>query len=63
MSYAVTQWATVRDLTNRRVYLRTYENMSIRMVDLTRIDYGGAEVKTIALDQPEAYEDVTEQMV
>jgi choloylglycine hydrolase len=60
-SYDITQWATVRDLTNRRMYLRTYESMRIRMIDLTRIDFGGAEIKTIVLDQSEAFEDVTEQ--
>jgi len=52
---------TVRDLTNRRVYFRTYESMRIRMVDLTRLDFGGDRIKTIVLDQPEAFEDVTEQ--
>jgi choloylglycine hydrolase len=62
-SYDITQWATVRDLTNRRMYLRTYESMRILMVDLARIDFGGAEVKTLVLDRPEAFEDVTEQMV
>jgi penicillin V acylase-like amidase (Ntn superfamily) len=51
---------TVRDLTNRRVYFRTYESMRIRMVDLTRLDFGGDRIKTIVLDQPEAFEDVTE---
>jgi choloylglycine hydrolase len=60
-SYDITQWATVRDLTNRRMYLRTYKSMRIRMIDLTRIDFGGAEIKTIVLDQSEAFEDVTEQ--
>ncbi len=61
MSYAVTQWATVRDLTNRRVYFRTYESMRIRMVDLTRLDFGGDKIRTIVLDRPEAFEDVTGQ--
>jgi len=62
-SYDITQWVTVRDLTNRRVYFRTYENMPICMVDLARLDFGGDRIKTVVLDQSEVFEDVTEHVV
>ena len=60
-SYDITQWATVRDLTNRRVYFRTYGSMRIHMIELTRLRFDGDRVKTIVLDRPETFEDVTEQ--
>ena len=60
-SYDITQWATVRDLTNRRMYFRTYESMRVCMVELAGLDFGADQVKTIVLDRPEAFEDVTEQ--
>jgi hypothetical protein len=34
---------------------------SIRMVELARLDFDGDRIKTIVLDQPEAFEDVTGQ--
>jgi penicillin V acylase-like amidase (Ntn superfamily) len=52
---------TVRDLTNRRLYFRTYESMRVRMVDLARLDFGADRIKTIVLDRQETFEDVTEQ--
>jgi hypothetical protein len=33
------------------------------VVDLAYLDFGGDEIKTIVLHQPEAFEDATEQMV
>ena len=59
--YDITQWVTVRDLTNRRLYFRTYESMRVRMVDLARLDFGADGIKTIVLDRQETFEDVTEQ--
>ena len=56
-TYETTQWMTVRDLTNRKLYLR------IREVDLQRLDFGGDSVKKIPLNEPETFEDVTERAV
>ncbi len=59
-TYESTQWATVRDLTNRKMYFRTYENLRVRQVDLTRLDFGGGKTEKIAVDQPETFESVPE---
>lgn len=56
-----TQWVTVRDLTNCKLSFRTYDNMRIREVDLRRLDFGGDGIRTIPLDEPEVFEDVTER--
>jgi choloylglycine hydrolase len=60
-NYDITRWVTIRDLTGRRMSFCTYENMRIRRVDLARLEFSGERVKTIVLEQPETFEDVTEQ--
>ena len=54
-----TQWTSVTDNTNRRLYVRTRENSRIRMVDLTRCDLDAASIATIPLDPEESIEDLT----
>ncbi len=44
-----TQWVTFRDLTNRQFYFKTYENPTLRKIDLTKLDFSGKEVKRIAM--------------
>ena len=39
------RWTTVSDLARFRCYLRTYEDSSIGMVDLTRFNLGARELK------------------
>ena len=33
-----TQWIVIKDLTNKILYYRTYENMSLRSVDMNKLD-------------------------
>jgi choloylglycine hydrolase len=57
-----TQWVTFRDLTKRIVYFRTYENQSLRKIDLNKIDFSGSAVKRIPMfGTPEIIADVTDQ--
>ena len=35
----ITQWVVFKDLTNKKFYYRTYNNMSLQMVDLSKIDF------------------------
>ncbi|MEI7982834.1 MAG: choloylglycine hydrolase family protein, partial [Bacteroidota bacterium] len=44
-----TQWVTFRDLTNRIYYFNTYENPTLRKIDLTKLDFSGKEVKHIPM--------------
>ncbi|MFN7097106.1 MAG: linear amide C-N hydrolase [Gammaproteobacteria bacterium] len=34
-----TQWVLFKDLTNKKFYYRTYDNMTLQMIDLTKIDF------------------------
>ena len=44
-----TQWVTFRDLTNRFFYFKTYENPTLRKLDLTKLDFSGKEIRRIAM--------------
>ena len=38
-SYEWTQWVVFKDLTHKIFYYRTYDNMTIRAVDMSKIDF------------------------
>ncbi len=42
-----TQWIVIKDLTNKILYYRSYENMSLRSVDMNKLDMseGGERFK------------------
>ena len=44
-----TSYAVVGDLKNRVYYFRTYDNYDIRKVDLSKIDFGKAKLKSASL--------------
>jgi len=44
-----TQWVTFRDLTNKIFYFKTYENPSLRKIDLTGLDFSGRDIKRISM--------------
>jgi choloylglycine hydrolase len=44
-----TQWSSFRDHTNRVYYFRTYDNFNLRKIDLKRLDFQAAKVKTIPM--------------
>jgi len=47
-----TEWTSVNDLKNLRWYFRTFQDQSIRMVDLKEaIKAAGGEIRTIAMEQ------------
>jgi choloylglycine hydrolase len=56
-----TQWIVAKDLTNRVLYFRTYDNLSLRAVDMKKFDMSpGAERFTMPVDGGEgAVTDVT----
>lgn len=58
-----TQWTFFRDLTNRVLYYRTYDNFNLRRIDLSKLDFGAKGVKTIPLyGDVEAVKDITDRM-
>lgn len=44
LAYEQTQWVTVHDLLNRVCYFRTYGDLTIRKVDLRRMDLTGKKI-------------------
>jgi len=59
ISIEETQWMSVKDLTNKRFYIRTYDNTQIRMVDLNKFDLDAKEIKTIKLTGKTSIEDLS----
>ena len=46
-----TQWALIKDLTNKVLYFRSYKNMQLQAIDLKKIDFSpGTKTKTIPID-------------
>jgi len=57
-----TQWASFRDLTNRVLYFKTYNNQNLRKIDLKKIDFTGKSVKRLGMfGMPEFITDVTDR--
>ena len=57
--YETTEWISVVDMKNLRYYIRTYDNMDIRVIDLGKADLNAGQIKFIGLDQPQTVQDVT----
>lgn len=46
-----TQWVVIKDLTNRSLYYRSYQDLTLKRVDLNRLNLApGAEMKTLRLE-------------
>lgn len=44
-----TQWVTFRDITNRLFYFKTYENPTLRKIDLNKIDFNPGAIRRIPM--------------
>ncbi len=56
----IAYWSSVKDLTNRIYYYRTYKDMNIRMVDLKRIDLDSGNIRFIPMSYKQQYIDETD---
>lgn len=56
-----TEWIVAHDRTNLKSYIRTYNGLKIQMVDLTKLDFNTPGIRTIALQNDFAPEDITDQ--
>jgi len=55
-----TQWVTFRDLTNRVLYFRTYDNFTLRKIDLNAIDLSEPGIKIYSMfGTPQTIIDIT----
>lgn len=54
-----TQWVTFRDLTNRVIYFRTYDNLTLCKIDLNNLDFTKPGIKIIPMfDTPQTMVDI-----
>ncbi len=61
LEYDFTQWTTVRDLTNKLFYFRTYDNLAIRDIDLKQLNFTVPAIKHIKVPAGGQFVDVTHQ--
>jgi choloylglycine hydrolase len=54
-----TQWVIITDLTNKKLYFRTYENHTYRFVDSKKISFANAGIKKLLMKEEPRYQDVT----
>jgi choloylglycine hydrolase len=61
LEYDFTEWVTVRDLTNKLFYYRTYKNLAIRKIDLKKLPFTGKTIQHIDIEGGEQFVDATEK--
>ncbi len=44
-----TQWVTFRDITNRILYFKTYDNPTLRKIDLNKLDFSASDIRRIPM--------------
>jgi choloylglycine hydrolase len=46
-----TQWIVIKDLTNKVLYFRSYQDLTLKRVDMKKLNFNpGAEMKTISIE-------------
>ncbi len=61
-AYDYTQWESFTDVTNLRYYLRTRDNMNIRVIDLKHIKFDSDKILSCPLEKPMTYQDVASKL-
>ncbi len=59
MIYDITQWTVVGDLANKKYYFHTHDNKNWRYIDVAKALQGAQGVKSMSLEMPPDYADVT----
>jgi choloylglycine hydrolase len=57
-----TQWVIVTDLTNKKIYFRTYDNHQYRVVDSKKISFTGTEIKKMPMKEAPHYQDISNKL-
>lgn len=57
-----TQWVVIKDQSQKVFYFRTYEDLSLKMIDLKKIDFNRGSGKKLSLNLSRGYLDVTTEM-
>lgn len=61
MYYDFTQWTSANDLKNKRFFIRTYDDSTIRMVDLNQFDSNAKTIKVISLKGDTPFLDISKK--
>jgi choloylglycine hydrolase len=58
-----TQWIVVKDLSNKVLYYRSYDNLTLRYIDLKKLDFTkGTSAKLVSIESGQPAEDATSAM-
>jgi choloylglycine hydrolase len=59
-----TQWTVFKDLTNNKLYFKSYENTTLQVIDLNKVDFAmGAKVLDIPLHSKQIFVDATDRFL
>ena len=59
-----TQWTVIKDITNNKLYFKSYENTTLQVIDVNKIDLTkGAKVLDIPIDSKQIFVDATERFL
>ena len=59
-----TQWTVFKDITNNQLYFKSYENTTLQVIDLNKIDFTkGAKILDIPIDSKQIFVDATERFL
>jgi choloylglycine hydrolase len=59
LAYEQTQWVTVYDLKNKIAYFRTYGNLNIRQINLSKMNFSGKVIQYVPMSREMVAEDLT----
>jgi choloylglycine hydrolase len=57
-----TQWIVIKDLKNQVFYFRSYKDLSLKMIDLKKLDFSRASEIGLPLDVSKGYIDMTSKL-
>jgi choloylglycine hydrolase len=60
--YEYTQWVTIFDLTNKRLYYRTYDNHCYHFIDAKKLSFKEGPIKRFTMKEPANYVDYTNKL-
>jgi penicillin V acylase-like amidase (Ntn superfamily) len=60
-NYEETQWTSAADLSGSKYYFHTFQNRTIHMADLHKLDLDAKETKSIPINAPEQIVDISDK--
>lgn len=57
-----TQWVVIKDLKNKVFYFRSYKDLSLKRIDMKKLDFQSSKNRSLPLDTSQGYLDVTHKL-